>query len=198
MDSMDLDTDAVSSKSAGAAAASRVQGIIDAAEATAAEIVSDAEATADRHIQDAHRAAELIRAEALTAAEEHLAAVEQAAARLRSSIESAGSAPREGPFGEGRSERSIDRAPQPEPWQQSSEPLQSSDVQAAHHLQRVHPAATKPEPGRSPDLDGARLVALNMALAGDSREAIDRYLAEHFDLPQRAQLIDEVCAAIEG
>jgi hypothetical protein len=53
-------------------------------------------------------------------------------------------------------------------------------------------------PARSDDLDGARLVALNMALNGDSREAADRYLAENFDVPDRERLLDEVYAAIEG
>ena len=48
------------------------------------------------------------------------------------------------------------------------------------------------------DLDGARLIALNMALNGDPREATDRYLELHFDLPEREKLIDEVYAAIEG
>jgi len=48
------------------------------------------------------------------------------------------------------------------------------------------------------DVDGARLVALNMALNGDSREATGRYLAEHFDIAEPEQLLDEVYAAIEG
>jgi hypothetical protein len=48
------------------------------------------------------------------------------------------------------------------------------------------------------DLDGARLVALNMALNGDSREATDRYLAENYEVADRAKLLDEVFAAIEG
>ena len=48
------------------------------------------------------------------------------------------------------------------------------------------------------DLDGARLVALNMALNGESRADTERYLAENFQLPDRLKLIDEVYAAIEG
>jgi DivIVA domain-containing protein len=48
------------------------------------------------------------------------------------------------------------------------------------------------------DLDSARLVALNMALNGDSRDETDRYLAENYELPDRAGLVDEVYAAIEG
>ncbi len=48
------------------------------------------------------------------------------------------------------------------------------------------------------DLDGARLVALNMALNGDSREQTDKYLAENYEVADRAKLLDEVYAAIEG
>lgn len=48
------------------------------------------------------------------------------------------------------------------------------------------------------DLDGARLVALNMALNGDSREETGRYLAENFEVSDRERLLDEVYAAIEG
>jgi hypothetical protein len=48
------------------------------------------------------------------------------------------------------------------------------------------------------DIDGARLIALNMALNGESREETERYLAENFQLPDRVKLIDEVYAAIEG
>jgi DivIVA domain-containing protein len=55
----------------------------------------------------------------------------------------------------------------------------------------------EPAPVRD-DPDGARLVALNMALNGDSREDTGRYLAENFQVPDRERLLDEVYAAIEG
>ena len=48
------------------------------------------------------------------------------------------------------------------------------------------------------DTDGARLVALNMALNGDSREETGRYLVENFALSEPERLLDEVYAAIEG
>lgn len=51
---------------------------------------------------------------------------------------------------------------------------------------------------RSTDVEGARLVALNMALNGDSREQTDRYLAENYEIEDRARLLDEVYAAIAG
>ncbi|MDQ3607366.1 MAG: DivIVA domain-containing protein [Actinomycetota bacterium] len=48
------------------------------------------------------------------------------------------------------------------------------------------------------DVEGARLIALNMALNGQSREETDRYLAENFDLRDRESLLDEVYASVEG
>src|SRR3954470_22163851 len=48
------------------------------------------------------------------------------------------------------------------------------------------------------DVEGARLIALNMALNGQSRDETDRYLAENFDLPDRKRLLDEVYSSVEG
>ncbi len=65
------------------------------------------------------------------------------------------------------------------------------------------PAAAAPSPEPQPpavaaDIDGARLIALNMALNGEPREDTERYLADNFELPDRLKLVDEVYAAIEG
>jgi DivIVA domain-containing protein len=60
------------------------------------------------------------------------------------------------------------------------------------------PAETAPEAASANgDTEGARLVALNMALNGTAREETDRYLAENFDLADRAALLDEVYATVE-
>ena len=48
------------------------------------------------------------------------------------------------------------------------------------------------------DVEGARLIALNMALNGQSREETDAYLRENFDLNDRSSLLDEVYATVEG
>jgi hypothetical protein len=77
------------------------------------------------------------------------------------------------------------RQPQPEP----PLPAPSGERAAA-----AAPARSGAEGG---DLDGARLVALNMALNGESRADTERYLAEHFQLAERRRLVDEVYAAIE-
>jgi DivIVA domain-containing protein len=62
------------------------------------------------------------------------------------------------------------------------------------------PEPAAPEPATTPeakngDSAAARIVALDMALSGTSREDTDRYLAENYDLPDRAALLDEVYAA---
>ena len=68
--------------------------------------------------------------------------------------------------------------------------------------QPVTVAASQPEAaaaaGGVGDIDGARLIALNMALNGESRSDTERYLAENFQIPDRLKLIDEVYSAIEG
>jgi DivIVA domain-containing protein len=61
----------------------------------------------------------------------------------------------------------------------------------------VAPAAATRTDG-SDDAEGARLIALNMALNGTPRDETDRYLAENFDLHDRAGLLDEVYASVEG
>jgi len=61
-------------------------------------------------------------------------------------------------------------------------------------------AATPPDGAQDEgeDVEGARLIALNMALNGQSREETDRYLAENFDLDDREALLDEVYASVGG
>src|SRR3954451_9894265 len=74
----------------------------------------------------------------------------------------------------------------------------------------VEPGAAEPAPRRlqavdatgggdeEGDVEGARLIALNMALNGQSREETDRYLAENFDLADRGALLDEVYESVGG
>jgi len=74
-------------------------------------------------------------------------------------------------------------------------------AQAPEQQPQEEPAAPAPQQlptSGAGDLDGARLIALNMALNGQSREDAERYLAAHFQSIDRLKLIDEVYAAIEG
>ena len=68
------------------------------------------------------------------------------------------------------------------------------------------PEVEEPEPEPEPakaaaaddDSEGARLIALNMALNGTPRDETDRYLSENFDLADREGLLDEVYAKAAG
>jgi len=65
--------------------------------------------------------------------------------------------------------------------------------------ERVRAAMAAPDAADGDeDVEGARLIALNMALNGTPREETDRYLADNFDLSDRGALLDEVYASIEG
>jgi hypothetical protein len=71
-------------------------------------------------------------------------------------------------------------------------------------LKELQGPAPAPEPAAiaqtadGDDTESARLIALNMALNGESREETDKYLAENFELGDRAALLDEVYATVEG
>jgi DivIVA domain-containing protein len=63
----------------------------------------------------------------------------------------------------------------------------------------AEPVAEGSDSGAGADeSEGARLVALNMALNGTPRDETDSYLAENFTLTDRAALLDEVYASLEG
>jgi cell division septum initiation protein DivIVA len=84
----------------------------------------------------------------------------------------------------------AETVPEPEPELPTSEPPTHEEPLFAHE--------STSEPAPANDLDGARLVALNMALNGDSRQDTGRYLAENFEIAELERLLDEVYAAIEG
>ncbi len=52
--------------------------------------------------------------------------------------------------------------------------------------------------GNGDDHEGARLIALNMALNGTPRDETARYLSENFQLSDAGGLLDEVYASVEG
>jgi DivIVA domain-containing protein len=76
-------------------------------------------------------------------------------------------------------------------------PAAPAPPQAATPEREPEPAPAAPE-AKNGDSAAARIVALDMALSGTPREDTDQYLAEHYDLPDRAGLLDEVYAAAGG
>lgn len=92
-------------------------------------------------------------------------------------------------------------APAVEPWDAVDEEPSEDDVAEAalapdggpEPAARASAAAAASESG---DVEGARLVALNMALNGTPREDTARYLDANFDLSDRDALLDEVYATV--
>jgi cell division septum initiation protein DivIVA len=211
-----------------ATAGTQVQGIIAAAESAAAQIESDARASAKDVREQADADAQKTRADAVARAQAHVAAVSEATATLLARVESmdgeAGALVDSLRAGAGRLSADLAAAQQNmgELYDAASGGGASS-VAEAEPAPAPAPSAHKPrpapellpiaidEPAASPapaavaessvpngDLDGARLIALNMALNGDSREDVGRYLADYFDLADREKLVEEVYAAIDG
>jgi hypothetical protein len=82
---------------------------------------------------------------------------------------------------------------------ESDEPAAAPAAAPASAPTPTPAAATGPTaPEDAGDVEGARLIALNMALNGQPREETDRYLAENFELEDRGSLLDEVYAAVGG
>jgi DivIVA domain-containing protein len=91
----------------------------------------------------------------------------------------------------------------PQDANRAAEPAADEAVQPAA-AGSVQEAADEPAEGAAEDaapaaddIAGARLIALNMALTGASLEDTDRYLAENFDLPERAKLLREVYDSVQ-
>ncbi|MGI8557593.1 MAG: hypothetical protein ACR2ND_04685, partial [Solirubrobacteraceae bacterium] len=96
--------------------------------------------------------------------------------------------------------------PEPEPPRAVTSPSGPDPLEVKEPDVVDEPAAAAPEATAGEvadaeadaDGEGAQLIALNMALNGQSRAETDRYLAENFDLADRERLLDEVYSSIEG
>jgi DivIVA domain-containing protein len=101
--------------------------------------------------------------------------------------------------------------PQFEPEEPAPEPAGAETEPVAAEAESVPEAAeASAEPGADTgngevaagsggeDAEGARLIALNMALNGTPREETARYLNENFSLSDANGLLDEVYASVEG
>ena len=155
-------------------ASAQVQAILQAAETSAAAITREAEAEAER-----------IRAAALKTEEADVSGLLEMVASLRSDLDALEARIRElhgghEPAETGRTTRAPKAAPK----------VDAPKAEAP----KAEARAADPDA----DVEGARLIALNMALNGESREATDKYLADNFDLGDRSALLDEVYSSVEG
>jgi DivIVA domain-containing protein len=87
-------------------------------------------------------------------------------------------------------EAPASREPEPERWPQREPEPEAEPEREPEPAPEAEPIAG------GDDSEGARLIALNMALNGTPREETDRYLADNFSLSDREQLLDEVYARV--
>jgi DivIVA domain-containing protein len=189
-------------------ASEHVRQIVAAAEASAAEIKAEAE-----------REAEALRDTAAAEGREHVARVSEAARALTDGIGAMEAELRrlvEGLKAElGSDAAAVAREPEttsvpepspaPQPTTGPGDPGPEADGEVDDVADRAvdaepdeGPADEPAKPDRGDDSEGARLIALNMALNGSPREETDRYVAEHFNLDDREAMLDEVYARVGG
>jgi DivIVA domain-containing protein len=171
-------------------------------------------------VEAAERGAEEIRAAASAEAAERVAHVTEAAERLRARVEQMETdvtrvmselrdeARRladdlEGLRGDAATLGEASAAAEPpreEAAAADAEPPREEVAAAAAeppHEEAAPPAEAAPASANG-DTAAARIVALDMALSGTPRDETDRFIAEHYELDDRAALLDEVYAAAGG
>lgn len=210
-------TAATRSDTLASSAAQRVHAIIEAAEHSAADInrsaEDDARSVREQANQEAHstreQAGEEARAylervsEATNAMMQRLEAMQQEFGVLMESIRS-GSSRLQGDLQhlEGdlaRVREGILPPPGVEPAAVEPAHEEPPAPEAAELAQVVGTAESSGEGAEgTDDAEGARLIALNMALNGTPREETARYLSENFRLADAGGLLDEVYASVEG
>jgi DivIVA domain-containing protein len=201
-------------------ASSQVQAIVEAAESSAASIEREARDHASQVEQDSARESQRIREEAIARSQDHVGKVHEATALMLQRVDAMeselGALVESLRTGANRlsADLSLLSGNMGELYGAAGSP---SDAPAVAYEPAVvleeeeivivavaeeEPPADEPEPAAADssddDVEGARLIALNMALNGQTREETDKYLAENFDLADRAALLDEVYSTVEG
>ena len=186
------------------AASSQVQKILEAAETAADQLRADAGDEAQEHVHRVSTAArELL--ERLGAMHDELGSMmdrlREEAGRLSAELRTLERdvvelAP---PVEEEPELEPVAVEPEPEPEPEAAapepeEPVEGTPETAAGKA-RSKRGGAKAEPQAKPDdEEAARLVALDMALAGTPRDETEQYLAEHYTLADPGAILDDVYA----
>jgi hypothetical protein len=210
-------------QSTAAAAADRVRAVLEAAEQSAAELRADAAQEIDAQLERAEvvaarlaeRANQIERSlqaiadsvrdelSALRADLEELRAVGEGVTEARTAAAEAAvaepepaepePAPAPAPVPAAASEPEPVE-PEPEPAEAEPEPAEAEPAPDPAEQAPAASPATGPPTGDGHE--GARVIALNMALNGSPREETARYLGENFELENPEALLDEVYARV--
>ena len=135
-------------------------------------------------LEAAERSVASVRAEASREASDHVSQVQQATAGMLAKLDDARVRARPPPHRPARLRRTPHGRPRAAPGRRRPAPPGSPSQSRSRRRSRRSP----------PTHSGARLIALNMALSGTSREETAAYLAEHFELADPDALLDDVYA----
>jgi cell division septum initiation protein DivIVA len=165
------------------AASERVRAIIEAAEASAEAIRTEAQAEADRITAEAEERASALRSEVRGDVEALIASIRDGFDKLRGDLEAL-----------------EQRLAEPDPMSTSAPTsARAPDPELEPDIALAADAAIGPDESQTvaaADTEGARLVALNMALDGASREDVALHLRENHGLSDPGALLDEVYESI--
>jgi len=183
------------------------------AERRAGEIVAEAQARAERIIDDAEGKAERTIELAEVQARERVERARKALDDLGVALGSEKPAAEPEPEGAG-SDPMPEEAPEPaadagsdpsDIAEEEPEPAPEPETVAADKpstdeliAQLRGGAEAKPAPQNKGGDAAARLVAMNMALDGASRDEVDKHLAEGYEVADRQALLDEVFSRVSG
>ena len=209
-----------------ASASDQVRAIVEAAETSASDIQSQAEDEAREIREEAASEAQTTREQATDQAREYVGKVSQSTStmlerldamesELSALIESLRTGSNrlnadlqllEGSLSDVRGAVSPRVRFEPEPPETVEQPESApepagdtGDQAAADPGDGAEQTDSAPAAGNGgDDTEGARLIALNMALNGTPRDETERYLVENFQLEDRNGLLDEVYASVEG
>jgi hypothetical protein len=190
-------------QSAAASAAEKVRAILEAAEQSAAALRAEAAEEIDAQLERAQTVAARL--------SEHAEQIERSLQALADSVREELSALKADleelrAVGEGVGERRATVAPDPEPAserppQPPTEPRPEPRPVPPTEPADPEPTAEEPAPAAAEEPsgdghEGARVIALNMALSGSPRDETARYLSENFELDDPDALLDEVYARV--
>jgi len=194
-------------QSAAAAAGDRVRAVLEAAEQSAAALRAEAAQEIDAQLERAEAIAARLsgRAHQIEESIQALAdSMRDEVSALKADLEEL-RAVGEG-MAEARTTAAEAAAAEPEPQPESERPPQppSEPRPEPRPLPPEEPPPAPPEPTAELASDqptgegheGARVIALNMALGGSPRDETARYLAENFELEDPDALLDEVYARV--
>jgi vacuolar-type H+-ATPase subunit H len=189
------------------AAEKRAEQIVGAAEEEAGKIRSRAESEARERIERAQRAVDrlLEQADELRTAVSGLDREVGAEAKPRAETP----APEIDPTPATVPEPEPAREPEPEPpGVPEPEPPLEPEPQPPEVPEPIPPSGDRPSTEQlieqlkgaaaGPDEGAARLVAMNLALDGKSRQEVERHLAEEYELADASRILDDVYSRVSG